>query len=290
MKIPSLSRTLRVVGWVLAVAMSTASTGAQQPTASRAYSSDELRSILENQPDFTADGIASDLKGTREVTTGRVARRGSLYRFDPGEAIFPPDESTGFELVKPGSYGVVRFTPDLEKSTAVIVQPKRRRYYEISSDDDDFMEVYALMVMHPHVMMLVSEVADPKKPELKYLGEETVDGHPCVKFGTASTSGSERTTYFAARDLKNLVIRIEWVIPGDGSLIELFPAEGVTMLRNVKLGAAAELFAVPKGFVKADRAGELSKKETQRQKRLHSADGAPQLSGVTVEPPVVRTA
>ncbi|HQR39787.1 MAG TPA: hypothetical protein PLF26_15475, partial [Blastocatellia bacterium] len=62
MKIPSLSRTLRVVGWVLAVAMSTASTGAQQPTASRAYSSDELRSILENQPDFTADGIASDLK------------------------------------------------------------------------------------------------------------------------------------------------------------------------------------------------------------------------------------
>ena len=150
MRIQSLCRTSRVVVWTLAVVISTATTGAQQPTASRAYSSGELRSILENQPDFTADGIASDLK--------------------------------------------------------------------------------------------------------------------------------------------NLVIRIESVIPGDGSLIELFPAEGVTMLRNVKLGAAAELFAVPKGFVKADRAGELSKKETQRQKRLHSADGAPQLSGVTVEPPVVRTA
>ncbi len=288
MRIQSLCRTSRVVVWTLAVVISTATTGAQQPTASRAYSSGELRSILENQPDFTADGIASDLKRTREVTTGRVARRGNLYRVDPGEAIFPLDEESGFELVKPGSYGVVRFTPDLEKSTALIVQPKDRRYYEVSSDDDDFMEVFGLMVMHPHVMLLISAVADPKKSELQYLGEEKIDGHPCVKFGTSSASGSERTTYFAARDLKNLVIRIEWVTPGDGNFIELFPTEGATTLRNVKIGAAPELFTIPKGFVKADRARELTEKETRRQAALHAADAAPRFRGVTIDPPVVR--
>jgi hypothetical protein len=284
----NLNHTSRVAACLLAVAIAALQANGKQPVQIQPPTPTELRAILENQPDFTAEGISRDPKGIKEVNVGRVARRGSQYRIDPAPGTLDLEDESNFELLLPGTYGVMNFASDPEESTALIVQTKQRRYHELSVDDDDFMEAYALLVVHPHMLLLVSAVLDEKKPALEYLGEATVDGHPCVKFASDSDWGSGRTTYYAARDLRNLVVRIEWTMESTGSFMEFFPTTGDTILRNVKLEAAAELFAVPRGFAKVDRAATKSNEEADRQKRLHSADGAPSFSGVNVEPPIVR--
>ncbi len=273
---------------LVALAITALSVSGYATVQGKPPTSADLRRILETQPDFTADGISRDPNGTKEVNVGRIAKRGRQYRIDPVAETFEAKRRSEFELLRPGTYGVVTFTPNRESSSALIVQTTERRYHELLPDDDDFMEAYALVVLHPHVLILEASVAEAGDRPLEYLGEAVVDGHPCVKFATDASWGAGRTTFYAARDLRNLVIRIEWKSQSTGSFLELFPTKGDTLLRNVKLEAAADLFKVPRGFAKVDRAAAKSNEEAARQKRLRSEDGKARFYGATVTPPIVR--
>ena len=142
------------------LAVMTVSAGGQQPAASNhPLSPAELQAILEHQPDFTADAIVADPHGSREVRTGRVARRDDLYRFDPNEAILRHGEHTPFELVGPGTYCVMRLKPSFERVTALLVQPKERRYYEIN------LELQQAYVRHLTAALAACEASRPEGPQ-----------------------------------------------------------------------------------------------------------------------------
>lgn len=89
------------------------------------------------------------------------------------------------------------------------------------------------------------EGAKKFKVEITKLGEEKVDGHPCVKNKVVITDDKDQkheATTWAATDLKNFPVKIE--MEQDGGLVTLNFAD-------VKFGKpAAAQFEVSKGFTK----------------------------------------
>jgi hypothetical protein len=98
--------------------------------------------------------------------------------------------------------------------------------------------------------------------EKKRIGNETVDGHPCVKYDVVFYRKSKpeekhKAVVWEAQDLKNFQIKTEIVMaanpkyPGSGGKI-------VSQFKDIKLGAAtASMFEVPKGYRKASSAAEV---------------------------------
>lgn len=275
MRVRSLNRTSEVILCMLAVAIATVTAAGQQrtgsvegeqPAAKVSPSTAELRAIIENQPDFIADAFVSYPEDLQNTNVGRIARKGELYRFDPSSAAFPRGDESEFKLVRPGSHLVTRLEVEASALSlyALVVRPRERNYVEVSikidpksepsdEDGDDFFEIWSLLVAHPHALMLLAARETREKVEFQHSGEMVIDGHPCVKFEMIPDSGSGTTTFYAARDLNNLVIRIDWMTAGSDSIVQFFPVAGTTTLRNVKLGPTSELFGPPTKFTKVDR-------------------------------------
>jgi hypothetical protein len=96
----------------------------------------------------------------------------------------------------------------------------------------------------------------------KKVGNETIDGHPCVKYDAVYYRKSKpdekhKTTIWEAQDLKDFPIQMEITVPANPK----YPGSGGKMLikyKNVKLGAAtASMFEVPAGYKKVNSPQEV---------------------------------
>lgn len=98
--------------------------------------------------------------------------------------------------------------------------------------------------------------------EKKKMGNETIDGHPCVKYDTVFYRKSKpeekhKAIIWEAQDLKDFPIQIEVVVPASSK----YPGSGGKMVmkyKDIKLGAAtASMFEVPSGYKKVNSPQEV---------------------------------
>jgi Domain of unknown function (DUF4412) len=106
------------------------------------------------------------------------------------------------------------------------------------------------------------------KTETTKLGDETVDGHPCVKNKVAITdkTGSQHEfTVWNATDLNNFPVKIELTEQG---------SDIVMLFKNISLSKPdASLFAAPTGYKRYDSPQQLMQQEVM--KRMGGGAGAP---------------
>jgi len=98
--------------------------------------------------------------------------------------------------------------------------------------------------------------------EKKKVGNETVDGHPCIKYDTiyyrkSKPNEKHKATIWEAQDLKDFPIQMEISVPANPK----YPGSGGKMIikyKDVKLGAAtASMFEVPGGYKKVNSPQEV---------------------------------
>lgn len=98
--------------------------------------------------------------------------------------------------------------------------------------------------------------------EKKKVGNETIDGHPCVKYDSVYYRKSKpdekhKATIWEAKDLKDFPIQMEITVPANPN----YPGSGGKMVmkyKDVKLGAAtASMFEVPAGYKKVNSPQEV---------------------------------
>jgi hypothetical protein len=98
--------------------------------------------------------------------------------------------------------------------------------------------------------------------EKKKTGNETIDGHPCVKYDTVYYRKSKpdekhKAIIWEAQDLKEFPIQIEVTVPANPK----HPGSGGKMVmkyKDIKLGAAtASMFEVPSGYKKVNSPQEV---------------------------------
>lgn len=98
--------------------------------------------------------------------------------------------------------------------------------------------------------------------EKKKMGNETIDGHPCVKYDTVFYRKSKpeekhKAIIWEAQDLKDFPIQIEVVVPASSK----YPGSGGKMVmkyKDIKLGAAtASMFEIPSGYKKVNSPQEV---------------------------------
>lgn len=87
-----------------------------------------------------------------------------------------------------------------------------------------------------------------KDAQVSKLGEETVDGHPCVKYEVTYRRQPElKNTHWQAKDLRNFPIRMENQHKSPGGQI----TKSMLQFKDVSFNQpAAELFEVPKDYRK----------------------------------------
>jgi hypothetical protein len=98
--------------------------------------------------------------------------------------------------------------------------------------------------------------------EKKKIGQETIDGHPCIKYSAVFYSKDKPQEKFnsilwEAQDLGGLPIKNEVTIPPDKRR-EGGPDKFVSEMKEIKVGAAkASLFEVPKDYKKVASMNEV---------------------------------
>ena len=183
---------------------------------------DSAREILANQPDFMGEETVMDFEpaiGGGFSATSKIAKKGSTYRRDNGFFIF---------LSKPNQ-------PTLR------LDPKSKTYDELPVTENDRFLWYS----HADDVEIFA-----KKEKIKFevAGTETVDGHECVKIKATpeaqSSKGEEAIYFYAAKDLRNVVVRIEIVIPNRTTAYTL---------KNITFKVHDDLFKIPARY-KRERA------------------------------------
>jgi hypothetical protein len=98
--------------------------------------------------------------------------------------------------------------------------------------------------------------------EKKKVGNETIDGHPCIKYDSiyyrkSKPDEKHKATIWEAKDLKDFPIQMEVSVPANPN----YPGSGGKMVvkyKDVKLGAAtASMFEVPSGYKKVSSPQEV---------------------------------
>jgi hypothetical protein len=96
----------------------------------------------------------------------------------------------------------------------------------------------------------------------KKVGNETIDGHPCIKYDSVYYRKSKpeekhKAIIWEAQDLKDFPIQMEVTVPANPK----YPGSGGKMVvkyKDVKLGAAtASMFEVPSGYKKVNSPQEV---------------------------------
>lgn len=97
------------------------------------------------------------------------------------------------------------------------------------------------------------------KTEITKLGEETVDGHPCVKNKVVVTDdkgNQSESTVWNATDVKNFPVKIEQTRSGSTTTM---------LFHDIKLDkVAADKFEVPAGTTKYDNMGAMMQQEMMK--------------------------
>ncbi|MBI5827283.1 MAG: DUF799 family lipoprotein [Deltaproteobacteria bacterium] len=174
--------------------------------------------------DFTADLIVSSFSAGKDrefVTTGRLSKRGMRFRSDM-------DMTSAIKSNDPYAMKMARvsFIEHGPEKKAYILYPEMKRYLEKE---------------------LVRARGEDVRIERRRLGEETIDGHRCVKYAvriTANDGSVHNGTMWEARDLGGFLIRYESEEQGVRVVIEL---------KNVRLVSPPEaLFIISDDYTRAD--------------------------------------
>jgi hypothetical protein len=180
------------------------------------------REILAKQPDFMGEETIMDFEpaiGAGFSITSKIAKKGSTYRRDNGFSIF---------LSQPNQ-------PTLR------LDPKRKTYEELPVAEDDRFLWYSQADD-------VESFAQKEKITFEVAGTVMVEGHECVKIkatpATQSSKGEEAIYFYAAQDLRDVVIRIE---------IRLSNRITTYTLKNITFNVPATLFKIPARY-KRERA------------------------------------
>jgi len=146
----------------------------------------------------------------------------------------------------PGMKGIVTITLADAKKTIMMNTNTKVYSEQITQERDQMPNMY-----DPDVVF-----------EKKKMGNETIDGHPCVKYDTVFYRKSKpeekhKAIVWEAQDLKEFPIQIEVTVPASSK----YPGSGGKMVmkyKDIKLGAAtASMFEVPSGYKKVNSPQEV---------------------------------
>ena len=213
---------LPLVVWVPALAASRRQLVAARGTMLQ-RASDPLREILAAQPNYQADVFVRD-KGAKAKHVGALAKLGQSYRVE----MRPPKGGRMVEIVRPGLPLLTLF-------------PDHMLY------DEGPEARLADFAMIPFTWL--GDLSKRTDVLLEEIGTVTIDGHECTKIRVTREGSSKPKTFYAAKDLQNLVIKIELTETGEG----WFSLADVYMLKNVSLEVAEDLFQVPAGYQRIRR-------------------------------------
>lgn len=178
----------------------------------------------------------STMGGSLAVTDGK-----SRFEMDVAKAAGSRMSQQQIATMQSMGMGTMVFIsrPDLKLSR--IVYPGMNAYVETSTADDS------------------SAPADSYKTDITKLGEETVDGHPCVKNKVTVTDDkgkSYESTVWDATDMKNFPIKTE---QSEGGMT-------ITMkFKDIKLDkVAADKFEAPSGATKYDSMNAMMQQEMMK--------------------------
>lgn len=163
-----------------------------------------------------------------------VAVRGESRRIE--------GEADGAPLVK-----IAR--PDLK--TAWQFRPKTKKIFASAwAPTDEIVPGYPL---EPNFDP--SAYADRFGAKIERIGDDTHGLHPCTRWRMTLPSG-DSVTIWGARDLENLVVKIEHVKKDENDESQPFTT---TELLDVRIGAAPDLFEKPRGFTEVKTYQDLTK-------------------------------
>lgn len=187
----------------------------QNATLSRSGKS--ARDILINQPDFMGEQIISDYEIAIEggfSASSKVAKKGETYRSDNGTFIFfsKPRQPT------------LRLDPNDKTYDELPEEEYDRRLWHVGADE-------------------VQTFARNREVEFEIAGTEKVDGRECVKIKatpkTQSVKDEGAAYFYAAKNLRNLVIKVEIQTPGRVT---------VYSLKNISFKVPGKLFIMPADY------------------------------------------
>ena len=195
------------------------------------------RAILENQPAFRAEVTFLVPDGRSDLPAGRMARKGTSFRFDqpPAATGSCTPEEGGKACAVPESSLLIR----AGKPTVALV-PELRGYVEFRGNFQNprIIAVPSAGVIFPAFWL--DDLLGEKGATFEIVGAESVAGHECLTI-QAAINGQPAVALSAAADLENLVIKM---VAGEGET-----ARGL-LLTGVSLDVPDELFEIPAGFKK----------------------------------------
>ncbi len=163
-----------------------------------------------------ATGFAEKTYSATMVTTGPGMPQAATSKFykDADKTRTETNTGAGFTMVN-----IVR----QDKKVVWMVIPENKAYTEqpLTEEQAKKGEIY-------------------KEGQTVKIGEETMDGHPCVKYEiTTASQPDAKTIQWLAKDLRNFPIRMEHQMKGK--------TQSVTQFKDISFNKpAAELFEVPK--------------------------------------------
>lgn len=149
-------------------------------------------------------------------------------------------------IENPGMKGIVTIALADAKKTIMINTTTKVYSEQITQERDQMPSMY-----DPDVVF-----------EKKKVGNETIDGHPCVKYDSVYYRKSKpdekhKAIIWEAQDLKEFPIQMEITVPANPK----YPGSGGKMVmkyKDVKLGVAtASMFEVPSGYKKVNNPQEV---------------------------------
>jgi hypothetical protein len=184
-----------------------------QGRAGRALS---LRQILEHQPDFVADETLTVITGNEmHTSSSRVAKKGYVYRRDRGVVI---------TVSQPGKTTLAFYA----RSKEFIEEPVLDELWWTQADN-------------------AALFAGRNDVSLEGGGNEVLDGHECLRIKASKrdkateADKSAEITFYAAKDLRNLVIATE---------IAFANSRATYRLREVSFDVPEKLFSFPSDYTK----------------------------------------
>ena len=224
----------------------------------------DLRSILQNQPNFGADiAVWNDDDGGPRVTVGRLLRRELTYRLEPSVATFgnrsistgsltPADVAWIFSLgVNPADHSLVTICP-------------RDRTYSVATD-----QLLRVLVLAPYGWFVHESLAANEK-QFSDEGMADVSGIPCRMIKVTTRDGE--ATLWSAVHLKGLIVKGVM----RSSAVETPNFSGLAFeLSRIHLGADPALFRTPTGYrqVATLNTGDAARPTNSRDRVTPTASG-----------------
>lgn len=200
---------------------------------------ESLDAILNNQPDYQADLIFTDMP-EGDLYAGRVASKGGAWRLDTSIPTPPDADDAGPELAPLETSMLLR-----PGHPPMMLLHNVRGFSEFPSG---YAEARTVVLPTMGILFSPDWLADTlaANSTRKVVGNVSVDGHACVKIACSGPESAGVTYLYSAMDLGGLVIKLT---PAAGGV-----APGLH-LRNVSLEVADAVLEAPVDYTPLDATG-----------------------------------